>query len=283
METTSHPHSALRRRFGRLLRRLSGVPSYDKLFFLHIPKTAGTAFGRVLKASVPEDRFFEHMESRQELFWSVQRDGKPFFLSGHFYFNDTREIIDRSDVFSLTVLRKPSEQFISHLRWVKFVGSPNYNGVIPPAMIDLARQLWQTPLSDVGAVGSIIDCEIGRRLFDNLHVQYLTKAMDRPVDKRHLQDAIVNLYSFDLVLTLERLNQLRWFLKMYFPDLRDITVTNVAPVNDQLDRHDPAVIDLIQKYTLYDQTLYNAADRQALSRANNAPALFRRRARFPAA
>jgi hypothetical protein len=63
---------------------------------------------------------------------------------------------------------------------------------------------------------------------------------------------------------------------MYFPKLNEMKVLNVARVNDELDMQDPDLINLIQKYTLYDQMLYDAARRQALKHANNAPALFKR-------
>jgi hypothetical protein len=67
---------------------------------------------------------------------------------------------------------------------------------------------------------------------------------------------------------------------MYFPDLKEMKLVNAARVNDEVDLRDPNLIELIRKYTLYDQMLYDAARRQALKHANNAPALFRSAFRF---
>jgi hypothetical protein len=240
---------------------------YDKIYFLHIAKTAGTAFSRIFESSVPAGRFFEHMESRRELFDAVQRDGQPFFVSGHFTFERTKELIEREDVFSLTILREPAAQLLSHLRWVKYVGSPSYPHPVHDSVKAIAEALWETPFTDVDRLAALIDCDAGHRLFDNLHVRYLTGMRSRRVDQAQADLARQNLASFNLAFTLDQLAPAKLHLRRRFPRLsRKVAVVNAAAISERLDPTDPRVAALVEAYTRFDRQLYAAIAAEAAGR-----------------
>jgi hypothetical protein len=240
------------------IEKWKGSPRYDKIFFLHIPKTAGTAFSSIFEGTVPEGRFFEHMESQWDLFFQIQKDGKPFFLSGHFSFAQTEQLINRPDVFSFSLLREPFAQFISHLRWVKYVGSPGcpYSANVDDETLDVARQLWSTPFANIDRIDSIIDCEAGRRLFDNSQVRYLTTMETSSVDQDKLDGAISNLGKFHSIFTFERLKAARRQLKSHFPKLLKMKIVNPTIIEEHVPLRDKIAVELIEKYTRFDQTLY---------------------------
>lgn len=201
------------------------------------------------------------MESRPDLFRLVKRQSAPFFLSGHFPFQTVQDLIKRPDVFTITIVREPTNQLLSHLKWVKYVGSPEYpdpEGVASPILV-LAKQLYEIPLADTAKVARLIDCPSGRRLFDNLHIRYLTHGgMDR-VNNQHLQSAVNNVKAFDFMFALADIDDALKVLRQHIPNLAKLKTVNVAPINESSDLADGTLLRFLEKRTSYDRTFYEIA------------------------
>lgn len=238
----------------------------NKIFFLHIPKTAGSAFNRTFRGVVPSHRYFEHMESRRALFLEVIADGQPFFASGHFPFRVVRSLVTRPDVFSITILRDPLKQLISHMKWVKSYGDPSNpqrKATIAPAIAAVAEQLWSVSLNDVDALRDIVSTDIGRRLFDNLQTRYLSDPQVDFVDQLGADSAFESISDFDFVFTIEKYYDFLSHLKSIFPEMSTFDLFNESPLDELVDFKDSEVEDFYRSYTRYDELLYDFVSRYA--------------------
>ncbi|MCA0048028.1 sulfotransferase family protein [Mesorhizobium sp. B283B1A] len=234
---------------------------YDKIFFLHIPKTAGSAFNHIFKPLFGPDRYFEHMESQPELFLSVQQDCRPFFLSGHVYFEAACPLIERSDVFTVTILREPVAQLISHLKWVKYVGSPKYPdpNAIDAEILEFARELFQVPLNDTERIAGFLDRPLGLMLFDNLQVRYLSDPFVPRIGPVQRTKAENNIKKFDLLFTLDDMEKALENLANKFPGIGDINLYNSAKIEDEVDLGNVEIFEFYHRRTAFDRDLYSAA------------------------
>lgn len=248
--------------------------AWQKILFLHIPKTAGSSFNAIFKNAVPQGRHFEHLEGRGERLKGICEDGLPFFVSGHLTFDSMLTYIERPDVFSISILREPADQLLSHLKWVKYVGSPGYPHPqhVEASILQLARQLFETPLDDIVAVGRLIDSRVGRQLFDNLHVRYMTNArMDR-VDESHLHNALENVLKLSFVFVLEDMEAALGLLRHHIPHITSIGFENAARSSETVDLTDSEIGRFFRERTCYDQKLHDAVwsrSRQYLAAASH--------------
>ncbi len=234
-------------------------PDSPKILFIHIPKTAGSSFNAIFKHVVPEGRYFEHLEGRGERLKKVCEDGKPYFVSGHLTFDAMQAYIEQEDVFSITILRDPVDQLLSHLKWVKYVGSTEYPNPesVPTPILNLAKQLTKTPLLDAIAVERLIDSPIGRQLFDNLHVRYMTNARMDKVDETHLDRAIENIEKLSFIFVLEDIERALGQIRQHIPGLGSMGFQNTARINETVDFKLNTIPEIYRDLTRFDQQIYN--------------------------
>ena len=233
---------------------------WKKVLFLHIPKTAGSSFNAIFRNAVPQGRHFEHLEGHGERLKEICEDGLPYFVSGHLTFDSIHTYVERPDVFSISILREPVNQLLSHLKWVKYVGSPGFPHPqhIEASILQLARQLFETPLHDIVAIERLIDSRLGRQLFDNLHVRYMTNArMDR-VDESHLHNALENVLKLSYVFVLENLEVALGELRGRIPAITSIGFENAARSSETVDLADSEIGRFYRELTCYDQKLHDA-------------------------
>ena len=233
---------------------------WKKFLFLHIPKTAGSSFNAMFRSAVPPGRHFEHLEGQHQRLKEICEDGLPFFVSGHLTFESIHGYVARPDVFSMSILRQPVDQLLSHLKWVKYVGSPEFPHprTIHASILQLAKKLYEIPLDDIDAVASLIDSPLGRQLFDNLHVRYATNArMDR-VDECHVESALDNLGTLSFVFALEDSEAALGELRRRIPQIACLGLENTARSSETVNLSDPRINRFYRALTCHDQKLYDA-------------------------
>ena len=236
------------------------MAAWKKIFFLHIPKTAGSAFNQMFKPCMPQGRYFEHMESRRELVKKITDDGEPFFLSGHLPYFSARAIVERADIVSITIVRNPWDQFVSHIKWLKFVGSPVFptKDKILPSIMELSRALYDVPLHDMPSIIRTIDTAIGHRLLDNLQVRHLMSKSSDGVSAADAAQATINMNKFTLAFALDDMDWAWRQLRAQLPALAPITRHNEARIDGEIDLRNAESNAIILPWIVHDLTLYDA-------------------------
>ncbi|MDQ0325201.1 hypothetical protein J2R99_001050 [Rhodopseudomonas julia] len=241
----------------------------DKIFFLHIPKTAGSAFNLAFQEAVPPGRHFEHMESRRELFYSIISDGKPFYASGHFPFSRVRDLVMRPDVFTITIFREPLKQLLSHLKWVKAYGRPDGEArrrLIPENIAELSLALWETDLNDVARLEPILASPTAISLFDNTQTRYMTRSVAGRIGEEQGRFSMGHLKHFDFFFVLDDMAAAHVRLTREIPGLGQIPRTNEAMLSETIDLQDGRVRAFYEDFVRFDRQLYNNARRRSRRR-----------------
>ncbi|MBK1623183.1 hypothetical protein [Afifella marina] len=241
----------------------------DKIFFLHIPKTAGSAFNLAFQQAVPAGRHFEHMESQRELFYSIISDGKPFYASGHFPFSRVRELVMRPDVFTITIFREPLKQLLSHLKWVKAYGRPDGEArrhLIPENIAELSLALWETDLNDVARLEPILTSPTAISLFDNTQTRYMTRSVAGRISEEQGRFSMGHLRHFDFFFVLDDMAAAHKKLTEKIPGLGSIPRTNEAMLSETIDLQDGKLRDFYETFVRFDRQLYDNARRRSRRR-----------------
>lgn len=160
---------------GRFFQPIEG----PRLFFVHIPKTAGTTLNAI--AGKLFQRAQEHLEN---LDW---RDVEAFadfnFLSGHLSSRMPVQLYRPKGFRFFTMFREPAEQFVSHLRWLRHYAKyppDEARRLIDPANLEIALALDAAPADLRSQVLCLRDL-LGvprlalavRPLFDNSLTRYM--------------------------------------------------------------------------------------------------------------
>lgn len=232
------------------------------VFFLHIPKTAGTSINEVFRPVFEEVRFFDHCESRkQELLQNLAAEDEPFFASGHLRFVNCADLVANKKVFSMTVLRRPEQQLESHLNWVKAYGDPNAverRRMIEPAIAELSTKLWSANLNDISEMRILMSQPVAMRLFDNMQTRYLRDVHhDLPVTSNCLLSAISSFKFFDLAFTLDDYRSaVKMFSKTYGV-VDELRPQNVQKTKQKINLERADIAEFYEPFIRFDRKLFN--------------------------
>ena len=198
-----------------------------RLFFVHIPKTAGSTINTIAGLLCPRSQ--DHLENRA---WR-DRDvfGTYNFLSGHLSSRLPIELYAPRGYRFFTMFREPAEQFVSHLRWLRhYAKLPKEEArrLIDPLNLEIAYALDAAP----PALNSQIAClrallhnphlaSAVRPLFDNSLTRYMvTVSGEKMADRADAEQARRALDDFDVIglqaefgetlALLERATGLNW-------------------------------------------------------------------------
>ncbi|MBN7795180.1 sulfotransferase family 2 domain-containing protein [Parahaliea mediterranea] len=145
----------------------------DFVFFLHIPKTAGTAVSKSLSPLFPEDRVLTHYQMN-----NVRKHPRDIylgarFLHGHFTHDVYGKRLPKQPSFILTFLRDPVAHYISTFFHLKIDPTFTYTTRLCQQP-ELAREIHQfvenRPIED------FFDYEHAH-IFDNFQTRYLVKGL----------------------------------------------------------------------------------------------------------
>ncbi len=182
---------------------LSKEKNGKKVFFMHIAKTAGTTVNKVLSSAFQGDRVITHIES---IDWkNIPLTEKYDFISGHVRIKEVLNYHDLSDYLIVTVLREPYEQLISHLRWLKHVGSDMNSAFFkshPQPIQAVCRRINKVDFSKPEELEKYIS-NFGKSeniLFDNCQTRYFIKDFNTSkLSDNHYEEAFKCLDVFDLI------------------------------------------------------------------------------------
>ena len=171
----------------------------QKIFFMHIPKTAGTTFNNIMQRRVK--RSISHIEAC--VAWKNKGYISRFqFVSGHMRFIDFFESHDRGSFKLVTILRNPYRQFISNIVYMRKIARDDYKETLNqmnPALREFIYKAGFIPLYDIKSlIYALKHAPIG--LFDNVQTRYLLPNIgDNLVTEDLLNEAKSNVKYFDYI------------------------------------------------------------------------------------
>ncbi|OBK34779.1 hypothetical protein A5658_11055 [Mycobacterium sp. 1245111.1] len=253
----------------------SGV--FQRMFLVHIPKTAGSSVNAFMKDCLGERACVSHIEGHPE--WEfftgtdIEDDIENYiedkvFLSGHVPLRYLRHKLFLLNTLVTTVLRDPIDQIISHIAWLRRLADPDAKELF--YQHDTELQHIATCLAELD-LGSPVHLKkwasdlshAGQSLFDNCQVRYLAdQAPADRVTQHDLQVAIGNLQVFDLIGRSDRvpsfLNKVAEKMRLERCSASDVNVReNVTKTKYGLDPRDPRIREALEPLIHLDQVLYD--------------------------
>lgn len=233
---------------------------------MHIPKTAGSSLADAFCFTF--DHFIRDGHLPQNNWRQVIQGPGSFFVSGHFRYEQVADMIDRPDVYCLTVLRDPVEHVVSHMRWVKAYGDParaEERARLSPAFADMAIRLWQTPLSDVDAVRQVVGSP-SEHMFSSVQTKLLAAPETHQDRAAAVASALARLERFNFFCAVEDLGPAMEVLDAEVGPLEPLKTTNTALIDDAPDFGSAPVAAFYGDFITYDLELYAAAKARSRER-----------------
>lgn len=240
------------------------VPPRPKVFFFHIPKTAGSTFNKVLETELaPGQTHAEAFLSPATplLLPNAEELKRLNFVSGHVPFPVFEANgFDRSQYVLAIILREPIAQMVSHINWMvrirELEGYEGHSEWIRGVSDDVVA-------ADLSHPGELIDLlQRHRMLFQNVQTRTLA---DRD-GVSSVSHALSNLERIDLVGFTERFGEFldRFHTRMGLPRPAETPNKreNVNPsykLSRKWIENTPQAFDFVVEYCAQDLYLYQHA------------------------
>jgi len=180
--------------------------AFPPVFFMHIPKTAGTSFNTFVNAYLPKDQAIVHIEAlNAETYPAIFKNS--VYVSGHLMMRTYRNIPLNTERDLYSIVRSPIHQIHSHLNWMKWIATDPRLKLFTQQekpFQDLALQIQSTPLHQASVLRDFVAGmdAFALQLFDNLQTRFFLNHMPEKVSMTHLDEARENIRSFkDIGLT----------------------------------------------------------------------------------
>lgn len=230
------------------------------VFFLHIPKTAGSSINEVFSDRL---RSVTHVESREDVFPALSQTPENFdFVSGHINLARCSTLIDMTKWFTFTLLRDPISHVVSHIKWVKTFAGDKYANELsqhPKETQELCACMRDIDINDVAALRSILFAHSQAiQFFDNMQCRFFLDPTDARLTISDARMAIRKTKAIDLVGTSENAEAVvRKVLQRIGLPGRAFPRANVSPLSEMPDFTDRAVKDFYFSLIEQDIVLYD--------------------------
>jgi len=181
-------------------------PSLSRpVWFMHIPKTAGSSFNAFARKCFSADRFFTHIERLDKA--ERRRAARcADYLSGHLPIHQLSDLTDQVEVQLFAIIREPYSHLHSHLNYVC--------GVDPGSLLEhhytyqhnetvkmLSSEINRIDFDDLNQVNSFVGGLHDHKLdfFDNMQCRYFLDYRTGKVSSDDLQRACENISRFSAV------------------------------------------------------------------------------------
>ena len=239
------------------------LQSDDVLFFLHIPKTAGTSLTQELTGHWGADSTLTPDQLNTAKAQPRERLATAKFIYGHFSRAVCRRRLPNPPTFTITFLRDPTDHYLSLYHHLQ--RDPNFAYT---TRITLGDREMSHRISELARSTSLPEFMATKEstLFNNFQSKYLVRGMrfnpdvsERPELGRLAKQCLLELGAFgitdryqDSLLLIEQA------LKLSSNSLQARS-TNIAPNRTRGDRLPEEIQEEISQRTRYDQGLYESA------------------------
>ena len=229
------------------------------VFFMHIPKTAGTTLNASVEPLFCETDVAIHIESRPNVQFSEVENKQ--YTSGHLTLERIQSLYgDHTLPRLVSIIRHPHAHLHSHFSWVKGLAIKKVQSLYqdhPECIQILSDQLNQIDLNDLESLQQIVDNLEGFELefFDNLQTRYFLDYSVARVQEEDFRRAVENIEKFDLIGTTEQFPEfLSQFLKLskidHIPERKKRNSSILTPLFNIQDNRVQEIIDPLIRYDL---------------------------------
>ncbi|MBN2528058.1 MAG: sulfotransferase family 2 domain-containing protein [Deltaproteobacteria bacterium] len=248
--------------------RLEGAPftyASRPLYFMHIPKTAGSAVNAVMMRKMGPQNSVVHI-NRNNLKKGLSRE-IPYkkFVSGHMRIHEVMTTLDISSFCKATLLRDPFKRLISNIAWSRRLAEPEMQTrfeFLSRKQQTQALYLKSLDLANMKDIQKLVDNKDLKthNAFDNIQTRMLLpNGITGNLTTQHLGFAQQTLKLFDVVGINE---QLESFVQAVCEQLSipvaptELKRVNVQKNNFGLDPQNPELKQILRPLYQVDEELY---------------------------
>jgi len=241
------------------------VSSFEKVFFLHIPKTGGESVNHLFRQSRAQEQYVEHMENLESsIIGHGFLEGKTY-VSGHIPFPRVRHLFGKPSGWSLiTFVRDPFAHLLSHLSWTRnLFSSPAVFSKVPPEIQRVSRIMSETDFNDFASLEAFFKDMPSEALclFDNRQVRYFSDPDDyASVSEGDCRKAMETADQFDYVGLFEDFDHSMRMLIDRLPfEVSADAIPHKNKRNPKIIRDEsllPALREMTTSLTSFDDKLY---------------------------
>lgn len=241
------------------------IKNDDILYFLHIPKTAGTTLIELLKNHFPKESILGPQSWKQLSHNMPKNFSNLRLVKGHFGFGVYR-ILPKKPIY-ITLLREPEGVIISHLKMLRRQPTPKHRFnisendtisdlILKPVFKGLLNPQahWIVADLDVNSITNGLDLKLLDKFLPEDQAEFMLPEFS---DEKLLEVAKERLSKFAFVGTVERFEESLFLLCYVFgwKPIRNIIRLNPAPTSIKNELSNEA-INILKERTKVDKELY---------------------------
>ncbi len=236
-----------------------------RIFFMHIPKTAGTSFNAFAQQRYPGKTTAVHIEAIPTSCWPALAEEKSY-LAGHVRLESIKNHFDLNTFSLYTIIRQPHRHLHSHLNWIRGIASNPQSSFFhkhPDCIQTLGKQLVRPKTTVKKTLEHMILGLNGFELdfFDNCQTRYFLDYRPERVTEKDLERALGNFKLFTAIGLTEKYDE---FTKQFcaahkLPHLKQDLSLNKSKHKQLYNVNDPEMQTILHPLVEYDLRLFEAA------------------------
>lgn len=252
--------------------KLKAKKDIPRLFFLHIPKTAGTSFVDLGVRWFGQKNSANYIEGRPVA--ARKKLGKKRFVSGHIFYDEMMRLPYIGDCKRAIFLRDPYARLASHLRYMDRYNQPEFErgfAVLRPELQGIVKKLAQVDFNSPREIETYLSdlTDWGNAAYHNCQTRFLVCDLESSaitpylpqLPEHALEQACERLSKFDyLCLSEEFADSVAPMAADFGFDLLSETPrSNTESSSRKLDYLDPAIRNVLAPFLEEDVALYQFA------------------------